>query len=371
MTMCISTNGVIAQHGAAAPTRLLVAALAGLRILERKGPDAPWALAGTALDGKHVSALMREPSKGGIFAGVHGGGVFFSADEGASWQERSAGISIDHVFSLAYANEAGGVVLYAGTEPASLFRSDDYGATWQERPAIARMPGTDKWRFPAPPHVAHTKSLTIDVRDAKTIFAAVEQGALLKSTDAGLTWRELAGFHKSDDFWYKDIHRVVQLPSKPDELYMTTGMGLYHSADSGESWTQLTDRLDFRIGYPDHLLVSPLDERVLFLSGSKFDPSTWRQSRYANGTVMKSRDGGTSWTIAERGLPAARRANIEAMCMASYPGGFSLFIGNTDGEVYCSEDGAESWTRIASGLTPISKGGHYRNVQDAPHVAHA
>ena len=57
------------------------------------------------------------------------------------------------------------------------------------------------------------------------------------------------------------------------------------------------------------------------------------------------------------------RHNIEAMTVAGYPGGFDLFIGDTGGNVYCSENEAESWSLIASGLAPISKGGHYRALQ--------
>jgi hypothetical protein len=49
--------------------------------------------------------------------------------------------------------------------------------------------------------------------------------------------------------------------------------------------------------------------------------------------------------------------------MASWPGGYVLFAGNTDGEVFTSADGANSWTRIAGGLAPVSKGGHYRALQ--------
>ena len=80
---------------------------------------------------------------------------------------------------------------------------------------------------------------------------------------------------------------------------------------------------------------------------------------------MRSRDAGRTWEPASRGLPENMRANIEAMSVASYPGGFSLFAGNTDGEVFCSKDGAENWTLIASGLQPISKGGHYQPLQAA------
>jgi hypothetical protein len=53
------------------------------------------------------------------------------------------------------------------------------------------------------------------------------------------------------------------------------------------------------------------------------------------------------------------------MSLATYPSGFTLFAGDTDGAVYASEDGAESWVRIAGGLAPVSKGNHYRALQVA------
>jgi hypothetical protein len=57
------------------------------------------------------------------------------------------------------------------------------------------------------------------------------------------------------------------------------------------------------------------------------------------------------------------------MCIATWPGNFSPFVGNTDGEVYCSEDGADSWNRVASGLAPVSKVGHFRHLQAAAPAA--
>jgi photosystem II stability/assembly factor-like uncharacterized protein len=367
MTVSLSPNGVITHKEAAPPSRLVVATLKGLAILERKA--GAWRLAGRALEGQHIGSLMVEPKQGGIFAGAHEGALYFSGDDGASWEKRMNGIDIEHIFSLAYAEETSGTVLYAGTEPVSLFRSEDYGKSWRECKAIAGVPGTEQWIFPAPPHAAHTKALTVDARDPRTIFAAIEQGALLQSRDGGTSWQELAAYHRDEDFWYKDVHRVVQLQTRPEVFYMTTGMGLYRTEDDGNSWQRLTERQGFRIGYPDHLLVSPTDDRTLFMAGALNDPSTWRSSHYADGTVMVSHDGGATWETADRGLPANRRANIEAMSMSAYPGGFTLFAGTTDGEVFASEDGAKSWTRIASALTPVSKGGHYRHVQDQ--VAHA
>jgi photosystem II stability/assembly factor-like uncharacterized protein len=104
----------------------------------------------------------------------------------------------------------------------------------------------------------------------------------------------------------------------------------------------------------------------MFMAGARKDPSTWRASHEAHGTVLRTRDGGCSWENANRGLPQASRANIEALNAAVYPGGYVLFAGNTDGEVFATEDGGDNWVRIASGLQPVSKGGHFRNLQPVP-----
>ncbi|HXQ54035.1 MAG TPA: hypothetical protein VN802_23275 [Stellaceae bacterium] len=364
MLACLSPNGQNLNQGTDQPARLLVATLRGIAVLERARPGAPWTVAARKLDGQHCSSLMIEPRRGGIFAGMHTGGLFFSPDGGETWEQRSRGITISQVFSVGYAHHKDGIALYAGTEPASMFRSDDYGATWVEQPGVKETKGREKWSFPSPPHDAHVKAMTMDPRDPNVIYAGVEQGDLLKTTDGGANWRVLDDFSKPTDWTYRDIHQVVVHPSNSAELYMTTGMGLYRSMDAGETWTLIVDN-SFRVGYPDHLIVSPRDGDAMIMSGARANPGTWRQTHRAEGTIVRSTDRGRSWTEASRGLPQDGRANVEAMSVAGYPGGFTLFAGTTDGEVYASEDEAQSWTRIAGGLSPVSKSNHYRAVQPA------
>jgi photosystem II stability/assembly factor-like uncharacterized protein len=364
MIACLSPNGQNLNRGEAAPTRLLVATLRGINLLERPRPGAAWTDRGRTLDGHHCGSLMIEPKRGGIFAGMHSGGLYFSADGGATWAKRDRGITIEQIFSLGYADHGDKVVLYAGTEPASMFRSDDYGETWIELPGVKETKGRDKWSFPSPPHLAHVKTMTIDPRDPNVIYAGVEQGDLLKTVDGGATWRVLDDYSKPSDWTYRDIHLVVVHPENSRELYMTTGMGLYRSLDSGATWTLIVDN-SFAIGYPDHLIVSPRDGNMMFMAGAGANPGTWRESHSAKATVARSPDRGATWTDASRGLPADRHANIEAMSLAAYPGGFTLFAGDTDGVVYASDDAAESWTQIAGGLAPVSKGNHYRALQSA------
>ncbi len=292
MLACLAPNGQNVFRGSGPCTRLIVGTLRGLAILERDG--ARWTSKGVKLEGQHISSTAYEPKHRGLFAGIHEGGVFFSSDEGLSWEPRSRGININHVFTLAYAELPAGAVIYAGTEPAALFKSHDQGQSWQELPALRSVPDTDKWTFPGPPHLGHTKTLAFDPRDHNVIYAGIEQGALLKTTDGGATWRELAGFSKPDDEVYKDVHQVLLRPSNPDEIFMTGGCGLYHSPDGGETWEHLTDRT-FRIAYPDQLVFSPEDDRTMLMSGAASNPGKWRESHHAGATVMRSRDGGRTW----------------------------------------------------------------------------
>lgn len=362
MIACVSPNGQNVCRGNEPPTRLLVATVKGVSVLERSSASSPWADRGRTLDEHHMSSIMIEPKRGGVFAGAHSGGLYYSADGGMTWELRMNGITIDHVFCVGYAHHGERIVLYAGTQPASMFRSDDYGKSWVEQPGVKETEGRDKWSFPSPPHDAHVKAMTIDERDPNVIYAGVEQGDLLKTTDGGATWRVLDDYSKESDWTYRDIHQVVLHPKNSNEVYMSTGMGVYRSYDAGETWELILDN-SFRIGYPDHMFFSPFDDNTVFMSGAGANPGTWRKTKRAEGTVVKSTDRLKTAVEASNGLPDEGRINIESMGLASYPGGFTLYVGTTDGEVYASDDQAAHWTRIAGGLAPISKIHHYRNLQ--------
>src|SRR5262249_51341399 len=156
MVVGVSPNGRSTYVGEDPPSRLLVATIEGIAVLERTGTDGDWRHDTTVLDGLHISSILVEPTRGGIFAGVHGSGLYRSLDGGQTWELKTRGLTADHVFTVAAVQRGGEVVLYAGTEPVHLFRSTDYGETWEDLPALPGM-RQDCWTFPAPPHAAHTK----------------------------------------------------------------------------------------------------------------------------------------------------------------------------------------------------------------------
>ena len=96
-----------------------------------------------------------------------------------------------------------------------------------ERDAVAaHRAERPKWNFPAPPHIGHVKHINFDPDNPTTIYASVEVGGLLKSTDGGQNWQEFPSL-------YEDVHRLMIHPSNPKFLYAVTGRGLYVSPDAG------------------------------------------------------------------------------------------------------------------------------------------
>jgi photosystem II stability/assembly factor-like uncharacterized protein len=359
--VCLSTNGRTTSSSQQAPLRLLVATTDGIREFTREDGGAPWRVGRSdTLAGHHPSSILHEPRSNLLFAGLHyKGGVVCSEDGGRTWVPRSNGIEPGHVYTLAVQYVGDQTVLYAGTEPAMVYRSDDLGRSWHALSALRNVPDTDKWWFPhATPHV---KNIAFHPAEPDTLFACVEQGDLLKSVDAGGSWRPLTSYEKPGDKFRRDMHRVTFRPSNQREVFLTTGTGLYYSADAGESWEQLTNP-DFRIGYPDPFFIHPDDESVLFMAGAGESPNPkWGQLGSANPCFMRSTDSGRTWTETMSGMPQPVRGNIEAAAQHKSAAGLEFFVGTACGELYTSRDGAESWTLVTSDFPAVSKGSHYRH----------
>jgi photosystem II stability/assembly factor-like uncharacterized protein len=353
MAIGLSHGGSTIYSSQSLSKELLVGTREGVATIERQGSE--WQVTCRALTDKHISAIIMEPESGLTIAGAFHGSVHVSADRGRTWEPRDDGLTEANIYSLASVRVDGRALLYAGTEPAHLFVSDDLGLHWHEMPALRSVPSVPKWSFPAPPHIGHVKHINFDPHNPTTIYASIEVGGLLRSVDAGRNWQELPDL-------YEDVHRLMIHPSEPRSLYAVTGRGLYVSPDAGATWEQWTSRENEIGGYPDGFVFCPSAPNLMFVTAAHDAPGTWRTTHFAGARISRSRDGGRSWEILRHGLPDRMQASIEAFCLEEAGESFSLFAATTSGEVWCSEDGGERWDRIISGLAPISKAGHYRNL---------
>lgn len=359
-TTYLSPNGDNLTHGDGPALTILAATLEGVVTLSRKGPDDAWDLADRSLSDRHIGSLVFEPGSGKLYAGAHANGGLWVSDDGRGddWRALTKGLDRPHIYSLAARRIGDRVTLFLGTSPAALYRSDDLGESWAEIDSLLKVPDTDKWTFPPPPHIPHVKNIVFHPSEPETIYVLVEQGALLKSVDDGQSWIELASYSQVDEVAYRDTHRLLINDDDPDRFYLATGEGLYRSGNGGQVWDHLTRRGD-RMGYPDFLFFDPADDRKVFMAGSYKNPGAWFTDGVADSCVMRSDDAGDSWTELDGGLPKPMVGAIEAMTMHSWTGGMMLVIGTATGEIYASEDAGASWACIADDVRPVSKDDHH------------
>jgi photosystem II stability/assembly factor-like uncharacterized protein len=369
MFVCLSPGGQSLTTGESQLNKLLVGTTEGIFSFQKNG--ASWSKQETMVPGKHFSSIIFEPATQSLFGGTYSNEIYFSADLGKTWERRDSGIGEKEIYSLASQIVNGKARVYAGTQPAHLYYSDDLGKSWTELPNLRNVPGVEKWTFPGEPHLAHAKSITFHPTDPNIIHVAVEVGGFLRTTDGGKTWSTLDNINP-------DAHRVLIPANDPTKLYGTapttncgpeTVAGFCVSSDGGASWKNMTPR-DFRIGYVDPFFVHPKDPNLLFVAGAKTGPGTWRKLHTADARVARSRDGGKTWDILASGLPEHIRANIEGMAMDAWNGGYAIFAGTTDGDVFYSEDEGEHWQTIIKSIGAVSKSHHYVNLSLDEQAAH-
>src|SRR3954467_4394684 len=107
------------------------------------------------------------------------------------------------------------------------------------------LAGAMHWRSIGPLRGGRTKAAAGDPGHLYTFYMAQVNGGVWKTTDAGRTWTPIF-----DDQPTGSIGAIAVAPSNPDVIYagsgeglhrpdLSTGNGLYKSADAGKSWTHL------------------------------------------------------------------------------------------------------------------------------------
>ena len=71
-----------------------------------------------------------------------------------------------------------------------------------------------------------------------------------------------------------DVHRTVIDPLNPNQMYITTGIGMYVSANGGETWEQWTDLQHEIGGYPDLLVLHPRQPELMFVASARKGPGS-------------------------------------------------------------------------------------------------
>ncbi|MEO9132531.1 MAG: glycosyl hydrolase [Sphingomonas sp.] len=359
--ICISANGNTISSSEKAARRMLVATADGVVDYRRDGPGHPWQrVPGLLLEGRHVSALVYDDKTDLLFAALHfEGGLLVSEDRGETWEARNKGLQSGHAYTLLVQHVGDQTILNLGTEPVMFYRSFDLGRSWKAFPSCTQVEGTEHWFFPrSQPHIKHIASSS---SEPDTLYLCVEQGDLLRTKDGGETWESLHTMERPDDKFRRDQHRITFYRDDPNEIFFTTGIGLYHSTDAGANWERLTDT-EYKVSYPDPFFVHPRED-ILYMVGAGMNPNpNWGAKGTAYPLFLRSTDHGKSWEEVMEGIERPVRGNLEVAAMHdSVEGGLEFYTGSACGEFYMSADETKSWTQVSDAIPPMSKGPHFRH----------
>jgi len=228
-------------------------------------------------------------------------------------------------------------VLYVGAASGGIWKSTNKGVTWRD--IFGKQPDNT---FGA---------LAIFAGDSKIIWAGTGEqnnrqssswgGGVYRSTDAGETWTYL-GLHDT-----RSIGRVVLDPVDPNVAYIAAvgnlwaanpDRGVFKTTDAGRTWSKVL-YVDTFTGATD-LVMDPRDSKVLYAA-------TYQRLRKAFGfngggpgsAIYKTTDAGVTWKRLENGIPTGDKGRIGLALALSKP---DILIATTEhataGGTYQTED---------------------------------
>lgn len=298
-----------------------------------------WTPAGPYNIGGRLRAIAQHPTNGGIyFVGAAAGGVWKTIDSGRTWTttfDKESAIAIG-ALAIDYTNPS---TIFAGTGEFTansdsylgdgIFRSTDEGTTWSN----VGLRG-----------VGSFSALAVHRQNPQIVYAlgAKQGGGFYRSTDGGDTWKlvqSLNGFAMSVN------------PDNSDEVMITTANAVLRSTDAGLSWT------------PSRGISSGGLRRISVAHAPSNPAIAYAVCARYNGSgdlavMYRSTDGGANWTHrAEIGTYFFRDQGWYNNCIAVHPDSPQVVLaGGID--IFRTDDGGTTWANFTDSYTNI---GEYDN----------
>ena len=296
---------------------------------------------------RNVRALEIDPSRPErLYAGLSHGGLYRTSNGGSHWTAASGLNRTSSVDDVAV-SPASSKILYAAT-PSGVARSLDGGATWLAGSGLGfahavaphpSLPGTvyagsvdgvyksidqgKTWtRVSVDLTDANVQALVIDPAAPATLWAGTVSmdrlGGVFRSTDAGVHWA-----FRSKGLSTLNVGVLEFDPSTPGTLFAVLGsFGLARSRDRGLHWTALP---------------VPPGTGITDVEVDPVDPSIVYALRGAAGPLLRSTDGGDSWSPLETAPPVLFDLEID-------PDDPSVLHGGGYG-FYKSVDAGATWVK--------------------------
>jgi len=244
---------------------------------------------------------------------------------------------------------------YAGVEDAALFRTTDGGVTWHELAGLRGHDSGPRWQPGAGGMCLHT--IVLDPANRQRMFCAISAAGTFRTDDGGHTWKPVNQGLRSEQIPDPTaevghcVHRIAIHPTRPDTLFMQKHWDIMRSDDGGESWREVSGNLPSDFGFP--IAVHAHEPETIYVVPISSDALHYPPDGRLR--VYRSRSGGEEWEPLTQGLPQENcYVNVlrDAMAVdAADPCG--IYFGTTGGQVYASKDDGDHWQAIVRDLPAV------------------
>jgi len=311
----------------------------------------------TALTGSLTLALVVQET-GDVYAATGTEGVLVSGSYGAVWREVAPetlrSLNAQNVYGLAV-DPADSTRVIAATNDAGLLGSVDRGTTWR--------------RFGNGFSSRSSRQITFDPADTRRLYVgAFNGGGLNVSTDGGGTWTSRRVGSAVSYVWSTAVDRrsgavfagtvgeglwrstdgaqtfsrlgaatltdTRTIAADGDRILAGGRLGLHRSTDGGATWTQTLTV------YVSNLTVDPSDASLIYAATQ-------------TGGVLRSRDGGLTFTATNSGLTSLRMSRGNGVVVDPRSSN-TLYVGTEGAGVFKSTDGGGSWRAVSQGLANLT-----------------
>lgn len=268
-----------------------------------------------SLAGVKVYRIFTDPSDpNALYLATRGQGLYYSYDKGESWQ-MAAAMQGRYIYTVAVDPTDKCTILVS--DGANIFKTTDCSRTWKTVYAEQRgqrivavgfdygrhttvyaalfggqvlrsLNAGDSWRV-IKTFKANLQFLATDPLAPGRIYLAGADSGFIRSDDGGQTWNSLSrGLQSFNDSLY--FYRLVLHPSKKDTLYWISKYGILYSEDAGASWT------DVKLLSPPGSVniyafaVNPSNPKEMYYVGTVLGEGAASRS-----TFYKTADGGNNW----------------------------------------------------------------------------
>jgi photosystem II stability/assembly factor-like uncharacterized protein len=244
-------------------------------------------------------------------------------------------------------------------------RSDDGGKTWapvNNEFTYGTVTGTHQW-YDGTQHPWEFKRvwhLEPSLTDPESVYAGVEDAALFHSADGGNSWKELSGLrdHKTGPQRQPGaggmcLHTIIIDPKDPNRIFVAiSAAGSFRTEDGGKTWKPINKGLKSEFIPDPNAEVGHCVHRIAMHPSNT---STLYMQKHWD--IMRSDDSGDNWYEVSDNLPSdfgfpidVHAHEPETIYVVPIKSDSEHFVPDGKLRVYRSKTGGNNWEALTNGL---------------------